>query len=358
MADTALFYVAANIAPVAAGGIADQEWEEDVEITDLDVSADFNDLDNITYALAPSSDALPAGLSLSGAGVISGTPTAAASDLSIVVRGSNDYGTDDTAFSLTVTEAAYDPVSALFGSSEQGILFDLLDASDGYLYQDSAKTTLVSADEDPIAAITDRSGNGNDLLQDVNTNFRLAYIDGGGIQSDGISQYLATGDIDLSGGCDLTIIMAVKAESTGAGRVCLLGHEDGPGSWQLYSRESGGDIRFDFVTRPAGTGGDVNTYTDYFDVASGTYLVTCTLKESTGKQLIRVDGVELASDTRTLTGGTFSDAPIYYAAQDNGGVQDWAKAKGYAFTVVDKCLTGTALTDAEADFAAKAGITL
>lgn len=89
--------------PVAAGGISDQSWTVGAAVS-LDVAADFTGT-GITYALAPSSSALPAGLSLSSAGVISGTPTAEATG-TIVVRGTNVGGYADTAFGFAVTAGA------------------------------------------------------------------------------------------------------------------------------------------------------------------------------------------------------------------------------------------------------------
>ena len=90
-------------APTASGGIADQSWVEDSAITPLDVSADFSGTAPITYALAPGSASLPAGLSLSSAGVISGTPTTPAAQVNIVVRGTNSAGHADTAFGVTIS---------------------------------------------------------------------------------------------------------------------------------------------------------------------------------------------------------------------------------------------------------------
>lgn len=90
-------------APTAVGGLADQTWTEGVATTPLDVSADFTGT-AIAYALAPSSDPLPTGLTLSGAGVIAGTPTAAGT-ATIVVRGTNSGGYADSAFDVIVEAA-------------------------------------------------------------------------------------------------------------------------------------------------------------------------------------------------------------------------------------------------------------
>ena len=91
-------------APVAAGALADLVLTRDAAMTPVDLSADFTGQE-MTFALAPSSAALPAGLALASGGVLSGTPTALASGLSIVARATNTGGTADSAFSLTVEAA-------------------------------------------------------------------------------------------------------------------------------------------------------------------------------------------------------------------------------------------------------------
>jgi len=88
-------------APVAAGGLADLNLTLGEAMTPVDVSADFTG-SGITYALAPSSDALPTGLSLSSAGSLSGTPTEEVTGRNIVVRGTNSGGFADSAFTLSV----------------------------------------------------------------------------------------------------------------------------------------------------------------------------------------------------------------------------------------------------------------
>lgn len=92
-------------APIAAGGIDDQNYTEGVAIAPLYVSEDFTG-DEITYALAPTSDPLPDGLTLSGAGVLTGAPTEDVVDAVIVVRGTNSGGFDDSAFEIDVAAAS------------------------------------------------------------------------------------------------------------------------------------------------------------------------------------------------------------------------------------------------------------
>lgn len=89
--------------PTTVGSIPDQVYTEGVAITPLDLSGYFSDAD--TYALAPSSAALSAGLTLSDE-IISGTPTTAAAAVTIVIRASNDHGDADSGFQITINEAS------------------------------------------------------------------------------------------------------------------------------------------------------------------------------------------------------------------------------------------------------------
>lgn len=107
--DTVIAITITDVAgPVAANGIADQDYTEGAAISALNVAADFTISGALatTYALAPSSAALPAGLSLSSAGLLTGTPTTPAAAVAIVVRATNSEGTADSAFQITISAAA------------------------------------------------------------------------------------------------------------------------------------------------------------------------------------------------------------------------------------------------------------
>jgi len=99
----------ANTGPTAAGGLSDITLTQNVAMAATDLSVDFSDADGdvLTFSLAPSSAALPAGISLSSAGLLSGTPTVTSVALSIVVRGADGGGLmADSGFSLTVNAAS------------------------------------------------------------------------------------------------------------------------------------------------------------------------------------------------------------------------------------------------------------
>lgn len=86
-------------APVAGGSLPDLALATGEAMAVADLSAVFTG-SNIAYALTPASQALPAGLALSPAGLLSGTPTEEAVR-NIVVRASNSGGSAESGFSLT-----------------------------------------------------------------------------------------------------------------------------------------------------------------------------------------------------------------------------------------------------------------
>lgn len=102
------------VGPVALGLLPSLTLEQDVAMTPADLSVDFTGPD-LTFALAPGSDALPAGLSLSAGGVLSGTPTVLTGSLNIVIRATNPQSSADSAFTLTVLEMIQDFTATLAG---------------------------------------------------------------------------------------------------------------------------------------------------------------------------------------------------------------------------------------------------
>lgn len=97
----------ANAAPAAAGGLADLVLTEGVAITPVDVSVDFTDDDALSFAAS----GLPAGLALSGAGLLTGTATATGS-FNIVVTATDTAGqTAQSGFTITVNAAAVQVVT-------------------------------------------------------------------------------------------------------------------------------------------------------------------------------------------------------------------------------------------------------
>ena len=104
---------------------------------------------------------------------------------------------------------AFSP-SSLFASGEGGAWYDPSDLST--LWQDSARTTPVTSDGDPVGAIDDKSGNGNHALQAI-TDARPLYKTSGGLHwllFDGGIDVLVTANLSsyiMNGGGMLSAVM-------------------------------------------------------------------------------------------------------------------------------------------------------
>ena len=83
--------------------------------------------------------------------------------------------------------------ASLFRNSEQGVWYDPSDFTT--LFQDSAGTTPVTAVEQPVGLVLDKSGNGNHATQATSAKRPLLKVDGNGkyyLLFDGVDDNLAT----------------------------------------------------------------------------------------------------------------------------------------------------------------------
>lgn len=137
---TDTFTWSAALRTQATGGAdLDLSFVEDSAISSTDLTTNWTENGNtLTYAITGT--ALPAGLSVSSAGIMTGTPTTITADATYTLRGTDEYArtTDDT-FTLAITVAgdttaptlttpSFDGVKTItVGSDESGTLFYLVD---------------------------------------------------------------------------------------------------------------------------------------------------------------------------------------------------------------------------------------
>lgn len=124
-------------AQAAGGADLDLSFPEDSAISSTDLKANWTTNGNtLTYAIVGT--ALPAGLSVSSAGVMTGTPTDVTADATYTLRGTDEYGrtTDDT-FTLEITAAGVDYA---VGGNEPEVVVDFAAATEYYRKAGSAST--------------------------------------------------------------------------------------------------------------------------------------------------------------------------------------------------------------------------
>ena len=128
-------------APIADGTLIDLTLSSGIAMSTVNVALDFTG-PNITYALAPSSAALPTGLSLSSAGLITGTPTTPASAVTIVIRGTNSEDFADSAFQITVQGDVTAPDVTINSVANDEVNYTTNEAGTAYWLVNASATAL------------------------------------------------------------------------------------------------------------------------------------------------------------------------------------------------------------------------
>lgn len=137
-----------------------------------------------------------------------------------------------------VSRASRRPFSpaSLFSSGEQGVWYDPSDFST--LFQDAAGTIPVTAVEQPVGKMLDKSGRGNHATQATVTKRPILKIDGNGkyyIKFDGIDDALYTSSINFTSTDKVTVWAGVRKLSDAArGMIVELGNTQ-PNSFRLNS---------------------------------------------------------------------------------------------------------------------------
>jgi hypothetical protein len=110
--------------------------------------------------------------------------------------------------------------SALFASSEVGVWYDPSDFDT--MWKDTAGTTPVTAVDDLVARIDDKSGNGFHATQATEANRPVLKQDGNGnyyLLFDGVNDFLATASMDLTGTSIVTTFKGVTNNNTSVGMI-------------------------------------------------------------------------------------------------------------------------------------------
>lgn len=136
---------------------------------------------------------------------------------------------------------AFSPAS-LFAAGEPGVWYDPSDLST--LYQDAAGTTPVTAVEQPVGRILDKSGRGNHATQATATSRPILQRDGNGkyyLFFDGVDDFLSTGVISF-GSSDKVFV------SAGFARNLISGNADNNQIIGFGSVNSPGSFIFEYYT--------------------------------------------------------------------------------------------------------------
>jgi len=165
----------------------------------------------------------------------------------------------------------------LFAASEQGVYFDPGDITT--LFQDTAGTIPVTAVGQAVALIKDKSGRGHDATQST-AGYRPTWqIDPGGhgyLLFDGVNDFMATGNINLTGTAQVTATVGLLVDGTnrsaGIRRVTYSGDWNGTVSFFNTATSTGNTVATNFTISSQPT----NTSEQYFGLFLADYTGTWT----------------------------------------------------------------------------------
>ncbi len=221
--------------------------------------------------------------------------------------------------------------SLLFRNGEQGAWYDPSDMST--LFQDSAGTVPVTAVEQPVGRMLDKSGRGNHATQATTTKRPVLKIDAGGcyyLSFDGVDDCMQTGNIDFTGTDKMTVWAGVSADtSKGQSIVTEFGSSNAnPGTFSIvqekqnssfFARSTVSTARkgsYQPLTMPAVLSGQVD-----FSAAAADEVV------------FRGNGAPLAININPTeeNNGTFTNSVLYIGAR--AGTKDYLKGSLYPLIV-------------------------
>ena len=208
--------------------------------------------------------------------------------------------------------AAFSP-SSLFAANEPGIWYDPSDLST--LYQDSDGTTPVTAVEQPVGLMLDKSGRGNHASQPTATSRPVLRQDGSGkhyLYFDGVDDFLVTPTI-MPGTDKAQVFAGVRKLSDAAiGTVVELSTTSSTnnGSIGLFAPATGtASLVGKYLLQTRGTSFvffDTNGF-----VAPITNVLTGLGNISGDSAILRVNGAQAASSTSDQGTGNYLAYPLY-----------------------------------------------
>lgn len=248
-------------------------------------------------------------------------------------------------------------IKALFASGEQGAWYDPSDLST--MFQDSAGTTPVTEDGQPVGKILDKSGRNNHASQ-ATAAARPLYKTSGGLhwlQFDGVDDGLVTAAIDFT---------ATDKMSTWSGTYTtrlLTGFYDSvygtgdstgvPGVFGLNMPSSANLARYDMS-------GATTAIHRSFSITDKRLLISASLSTTgTSQMKVRMDGVLVTDSGATDSGGgAFGNRPFTIGSVTATGGANPYTGNIYSLIIRGELSTTQEITDTETWVAGKTGISL
>lgn len=249
-----------------------------------------------------------------------------------------------------VAPAAFSPAS-LFAAGEQGIWLDPSDFST--MFQDAAGVTPVTAVEQPVGRILDKSGRGNHATQPTATSRPILRQDAGGryyLFFDGIDDSLVTGII--TPGTDKVQVFAGVRNLRNGNNQIVLEAGTGDGNFALWAPLPFDNFSYAFASRGsanAAAGAPLGAY-----VAPITSVLTGIGDISGDRATLRVNAAQVAQSTADQGAGNYLPYPHNIGRRNNVSLP----FSGHLYQLTARFgpnLTADQITQAETFFNGKTG---
>ena len=255
-----------------------------------------------------------------------------------------------------INPVLFNPAS-LFTGGLKGVWYDPSDLNS--MFQDAAGTIPVTADNDPIGLIKDKSGN-NAHASQATAAKRPKYRTGAGrpyIEFDGTQTFFSTSAINATAYSVMSaVIGAYKADGTV--RQSFEFSPDSPTNNGSFSHPPGSGGANNWGIGLKGTLAIIST-SAVVGVPPTTTVNTClyALGAASDQARLRVNGVQVATTGAGNTGaGPFGNHSLYIGSR--AGTSLFFLGRIYQLIIVSKTLAGAELTNAEKHVANKTGVTL
>lgn len=247
------------------------------------------------------------------------------------------------AASFASTKSNVSPLT-IFGASRLKLWLDSSDIST--LFQDNTLATPVTALNDPIGGIKDKSGNSNHATQGTSGSRPLWKQDGNGCYNslfDGTDDSWATAAIDFSGSDKIAVFAAVRKLSDAAtGIVAELGNGTGNGTWFLASPRSGGFANMGFWSKGTILA-DAQSPSSY--AAPLTSVISGIGDISAPAATLRINGAQVTNIATSQGTGNYSNAVINIGRRNNASLP--FNGQIYQLFIVSGAVTAAEIAAAE-----------
>jgi len=226
------------------------------------------------------------------------------------------------------------------------------------MFQDSAGTTPVTAANDPVGKILDKSGNGYHAVQETAGSRPILELNSGyySLKFDGTADFLSIPNFNV--GTDEVSIFAAanKADST-ARVICeLSNNSNAPANAGVFVMVVGnnGEDGFSSLSRGTQPVGAVQNAAKA--ATAGKHVVSATHNISGDLSTIRVDGVAGTNGAGEKGAGDFLTYTMYIGAR--GGTLIRFNSHLYSLFLYSRVVTAGETTSGETYLAEKSGVTL